>query len=161
MSTTFPKPIDDWALTEAQRALEKGKRRASLALPFDKVHNLLKEVLHNNKPDDQVSLYLVAVLDYIAADILKVRKTCKCSHPWILIFENSFCDFELWKKNSTLFFQLAGNYVKNMRHQVITCQDIKVAICADRVSWIKTLTYQNSADFNSINNVLSWCMAKW
>ena len=74
MSTTFPKPIDDWALTEAQRALEKGKRRASLALPFDKVHNLLKEVLHNNKPDDQVSLYLVAVLDYIAADILKVRK---------------------------------------------------------------------------------------
>ena len=98
MSTTFPKPIDDWALTEAQRALEKGKRRASLALPFDKVHNLLKEVLHNNKPDDQVSLYLVAVLDYIAADILKVRKICKWSHPWILILENSFCDVELLKK---------------------------------------------------------------
>ena len=130
MSTTFPKPIDDWALTEAQRALEKGKRRASLALPFDKVHNLLKEVLHNNKPDDQVSLYLVAVLDYIAADILKVRKNAN-----VLILEfYSFCDVELRKKNSTLFFQLAGNYVKNMRHQVITCQDIKVAICADRVS---------------------------
>ena len=157
MSTTFPKPIDDWALTEAQRALEKGKRRASLALPFDKVHNLLKEVLHNNKPDDQVSLYLVAVLDYIAADILKVRKNAK----WILILGNSFLWCWAMKKHSTLFFQLAGNYVKNMRHQVITCQDIKVAICADRVSWIKTLTYQNSADFNSINNVLSWCMAKW
>ena len=111
MSTTFPKPIDDWALTEAQRALEKGKRRASLALPFDKVHNLLKEVLHNNKPDDQVSLYLVAVLDYIAADILKVRKSTYIDQlywlifaiklqmiPWILIFENNFCDVELWKK---------------------------------------------------------------
>ena len=43
-------------------------------MPFDKVHSLLKEVLHNNKLDDQVSLYLVAVLDYIAADILKVNK---------------------------------------------------------------------------------------
>ena len=46
-------------------------------MPFDKVHSLLKEVLHNNKLDDQVSLYLVAVLDYIAADILKVNKQLK------------------------------------------------------------------------------------
>ena len=60
-------------MTEAQRALEKGKKKSALVLPFDKVHSLLKEVLHNNKLDDQVSLYLVAVLDYIAADILKVN----------------------------------------------------------------------------------------
>ncbi len=73
MSATFPKPIDEWALTEAQGALQKGKKKSALVLPFDKVHPLLKEVLHNNKLDDQVTLYLVAVLDYIAADILKVR----------------------------------------------------------------------------------------
>ena len=73
VSATFPKPIDVWALTEAQEALKKGRKKSALVLPFDKVHSLLKEVLHNNKLDDQVSLYLVAVLDYIAADILKVR----------------------------------------------------------------------------------------
>ena len=73
----FPTPIDKWALAEAQRALERGKKKSTLALPLDKVHPLLKEVLHNHRLDDQVSLYLVAVLDYIAADILKVYTKLK------------------------------------------------------------------------------------
>ena len=78
---TFPKPIDDWALNEAHKALDKkSKKKSSLVLPFDKVHSLLKEVLHSSKLDDQVSLYLVAVLDYIAGDILKVIKV----HLWHL-----------------------------------------------------------------------------
>lgn len=73
MLDLFPRPIIDWALSEARMALEKrGKKKSALVLPFDKVHSLLKEVLHSNKLDDQVSLYLVAVLDYIAGDILKV-----------------------------------------------------------------------------------------
>lgn len=101
----FPYPLDKWAIAKANETIQAMKphhkrlRNATSNQPpvrmnIEKIHTLLKDVFgHNNKKDDRfITIYLVAILEYIAADI----------------------------------FQLAGHYVKSLRHTEITCQDIKV-----------------------------------
>lgn len=39
---TFPNPIDQWAIGDAQAAIEKGRKKTSLLLPVDRVHSQLR-----------------------------------------------------------------------------------------------------------------------
>jgi len=92
-------PLNVSTLGYAQDRLDRGKRKANLVFPVDKVHALLKNDVLQQRIDETVSFFLLAILEYIAHEILRVT------------------------------VEFVTNLPHN--HNRITCQDIKVAMCAD------------------------------
>lgn len=68
----FPNPISEWSFNEAKQALEKGKKKSSIVMSIERVQTILQKEFYHRKVDTNMVLYYAAVLDYIAADLLKL-----------------------------------------------------------------------------------------
>ncbi|EDW03211.1 GH11116 [Drosophila grimshawi] len=77
VNKSFPAPIDQWALKEANEVINSKKRKS--LLPTERVHTLLQKDVLQYKIDSSVSSYLVAVLECISADILKMAADYVCA----------------------------------------------------------------------------------
>lgn len=66
----FPAPINYWALNEANEIINNKKRK--LTIPLDSIHSLLQKDVLQYKLDISVTTFIVAVVEYLSADILKL-----------------------------------------------------------------------------------------
>lgn len=67
----FPPHIRGWAMDAAKATIEK-KKKKTLTLPVDKLHLIIQKELLGYKIETQLTMYIVAVVEYISADILKL-----------------------------------------------------------------------------------------
>jgi son of sevenless-like protein len=71
----YPHPVNEWAIQEAEGSMDKistRRKKGPYALPLDKIHHqLIREVL-GHKVDVSVTCFILGVLDYVAADALKL-----------------------------------------------------------------------------------------
>jgi hypothetical protein len=74
VNQAFSKPID--AVDKANQVVKRGRKKSIqlLTFPVEKLHLLFKDVLHSSRVDEQVSLYIVAVLEHMAKHILQVSQ---------------------------------------------------------------------------------------
>ena len=73
VNKTFPSPIGMKTKDFTEKVL-KHRKRPELALPVDKVHNMLKtEVLHNAKLDIEVSRYQSSISENKCGELLTIN----------------------------------------------------------------------------------------
>ncbi|KAG7295439.1 hypothetical protein JYU34_021616 [Plutella xylostella] len=70
VARTFPKPIDQWTLTDARENAAQKKRKP--VLPIDKIHHMLHKEVLLYKLDIAVASYITNILEFISLDILKL-----------------------------------------------------------------------------------------
>ncbi|XP_052738990.1 protein son of sevenless isoform X3 [Bicyclus anynana] len=100
VAQTFPKPFDQWTVKDARDVSTLRRRKL---LPLDKIHQYIQKEVLQYKIDMSVTLHIVAILEYISTDVLRLAGT-------------------FVKKIS-----MKSGY------QVITTRDIKTAMCADKL----------------------------
>ena len=71
----MPEPLAKMMLREGRTAVDRGKRKAGLHFLVDRVYPMMREQLHaHSRIDENVTLYLIAIMEYISTDILKVQR---------------------------------------------------------------------------------------
>ncbi|KAL5463373.1 hypothetical protein EMCRGX_G032266 [Ephydatia muelleri] len=70
----FTAPIDTWALTDAQLTMDKhkDKKKGVFMFPVEKIYQQLQKDVFEYKVELNVVQFIMAILDYISADILKL-----------------------------------------------------------------------------------------
>lgn len=72
----FTAPIDTWALSDAQLVMDRAqKKRGVFIFPVDKLFTLLQKEVFGYKIELNLVQYIMAILDYVSADILKLAGT--------------------------------------------------------------------------------------
>uniref|UniRef100_UPI0039807CE5 hypothetical protein n=1 Tax=Salmonella sp. s51228 TaxID=3159652 RepID=UPI0039807CE5 len=141
---TFPSPLDEWAVKEAESAVNTSRislhQKVSTNIPRDKAGPLiLKEFYGSVKPDSKVILYLLTVIDYMAADILKLAGNFVKNSGRSCIFDYDIkVSMNADKALMTLFSQDI-----NTRHFSIDVRDISTT---NEIGWSESFPGYNGGD---------------
>lgn len=74
VQNNFAAPIDAWAIADAQQTMEKhaAKRRGVFMFPVDRIYQQLQKDVFEYRLELNVVQFILGILDYISADILKL-----------------------------------------------------------------------------------------
>jgi son of sevenless-like protein len=119
VQSTFAHPIDVWSLSEAQEKMERYavRKRGVFLFPIEKLYHLLVKEVFGYKVDITVVQFIMAILDYVAADILKlagnfVKNTRKNS--CIIVLKDVHVSMSADPALQALFKPLQSSIIENI-----------------------------------------------